>query len=104
MQFAAVNDYIPSESEIDMAVRVFKGGRVGDPSGMRAEDLKGWCQEAKREKDPEGRRWYIVVRLVQVMFRDGTVPEEIAWAIMVLIPKLKGGCRFIRLVELLLKL
>ena len=30
--------------------------------------------EAKREKEPVGRRWELVVRLVQVMFRDVTVP------------------------------
>ena len=54
---------------------------------MRVEDLKGWRQEAKREKDPESRRWELVVRLVQVMFRDGTVLEELYWAIMVLLLK-----------------
>ena len=31
---------------------------------MREEDLKGWIQEAKREKDLEGRRWEIMVILV----------------------------------------
>ena len=35
--------------------------------------------------------WELIVRLVQVMFRDGTVPEDISWANMVLIPKGKGG-------------
>ena len=39
---------------------------------MRAEDLKEWCKKAKREKEPVGRRWELVVRLVQVMFRVGT--------------------------------
>ena len=40
---------------------------------------------------------------MQVMFRDGTVPEEIAWTKMVLIPKGKGGYRGIRIVEVLCK-
>ena len=43
------------------------------------------------------------MRLVQVMFRDGTVPEEIAWTKMVLIPKGKGGYMGIRIVEVLCK-
>ena len=44
---------------------------------MRTENLKGWRQESKRKKDPEERRWEIVVRLVHGMFRYGTVLEEI---------------------------
>ena len=75
-----------------------KGGRKGGPYGMREEDLKGCRKEAKREKEPEGRMWELIVRLVQVMFRDRTVPEEISWANMVLIPKGKGGLRGIGLV------
>ena len=43
-----INDDIPEESEIEMSVQGLKGGRSEDPSGMRMEDLKGWCQEAKR--------------------------------------------------------
>ena len=41
---AAVNDEIPEEAEIEMAVRGLKGGKEGGPSGMRAEDQKGWRQ------------------------------------------------------------
>ena len=44
-----------------------------------------------------------MVRLVQVMFRDGTVPEEIAWASMILLPKGKGEYMGIVLVEFLWK-
>ena len=44
-----------------------------------------------------------MVRLLQVMFRDGTVLEEIAWAKMVLIPKGKGDHRGIGIVEVLWK-
>ena len=57
---------------------------------MHAEDLKGWIHKAKREIDPEERRWELVVRLVNVMFRDVTVLEEIACVTMVLLRKGKG--------------
>ena len=70
---------------------------------MRAEDLKEWLNEAKREKDPVDRRWELVVRLVQVLFRDGTLPVDIVWEKMVLIPKGKGEYRGIGLVEVLWK-
>ena len=44
---------------------------------MRAKYLKGWHKEDKHEKEPEGGRWELVVRLLQEIFRDGMVPEEI---------------------------
>ena len=75
MQLLAVNDDILEEVEIDIAVLGLKGGREGGPSGMRTKDLKGWRKEVKRKKDIEDRRWEPVVRLVQVIFRDGTVLE-----------------------------
>ena len=68
---------------------------------MREEYQKGWHKEAKREKDPEERRWEPVDRLVKVMFRDGTIPEEISWKTMVLLPKGKGEYRGIGIVEVL---
>ena len=39
-----------------------------------------------------------MVRLVQVMFRDGTVSEEIVWATIVLLLKGNGGYRGIEIV------
>ena len=44
-----------------------------------------------------------MARLVQVIFRDKTVPEEISWAIMVLLPKGKEEYMGIGLVEVLRK-
>ena len=68
---------------------------------MHTKELTGWQHEAKRDNDTEGRRWEPVVRLVQVMFRYGTLLEEIAWAKMALLPKGKGGSRVIGIVEVL---
>ena len=45
----------------------------------------------------------LVVRLVQVMFGDGAVPEEIAGATMVLLQKGKGEYWGIGLVDILWK-
>ena len=70
---------------------------------MRTENLKGWRQESKREKDPEGIRRELVVRLFKVMFSDGSVLEDIYWETMVLLPKGKGEYRGIRIVEALWK-
>ena len=86
-----------------MAVRGMITGRAGCPSGMRAEELKGWRKEAKREKDTVGRRWEMVVHIAQLMFRDGTVPVEIAWTKMALVLKGEGDYRDIGLLEVLWK-
>ena len=56
-----------------------KGKRVGGPPSICAEDLEGWIREAKREDDPENRRWELVGRLVQMAFSDGTVLYERVW-------------------------
>ena len=41
------------------------------------------------------------MQLVQVVFKDSMLPVEIAWAMMVLIPKRNGGYRGIGLVKVL---
>ena len=57
VQPLAVNDDIPTETEIEMAVLGLKRGRAGVPPGMLLEYLQGWLKEAKTEKDPERRMW-----------------------------------------------
>ena len=71
---------------------------------MRSGDLKVWRKEENRDKEPEGRRWELAVRLMQVIFRDGTMPLKIEWVKMVLVPKWKGGYRGVGLVDILWKL
>ena len=101
VQPSVVNGYIPEEAEIEITVLGLKVGIAGGPSVRRAMELNWWRQEAKREKDPEWRSWEPMIRLVQVIFRDGTVLEEIAWVMMVLLHKCKGCYRQIGVVEVL---
>ena len=51
VQQTEVNDDVPTEAEVELAVWGLKGGRAGGPSGMREEDLKGWRKETKWKKD-----------------------------------------------------
>ena len=44
-----------------------------------------------------------MLRLIQLIFRDGKVPNYIVWATMFLLPKGKGGNRGIVIVEVLWK-
>ena len=67
-----------------------KKGRADDPSGIREEDLKRWLIEASRETDPVTNRWKLLVQLIHTTFKDGVVPEEVVWAMMVFPPKGRG--------------
>ena len=72
---AAVENGILGEEEVAQAVRIFKRGRAGVPSGMRGEDLKRWLRDSSRETDPVTHWWRLLVRLIQKTFEDGAVPE-----------------------------
>ena len=51
-----MEDGIPSEAEVEWAVKRLRNNRAGGPSRMRAEDLKGWLAAARRdEKEREAR-------------------------------------------------
>ena len=45
-----VDDSVPTEDEIEEAVKKLRRNRSGGPSGMRAEHLKGWLAASKRGK------------------------------------------------------
>ena len=87
---AKIEDGIPMESEVAEEVRGLKGCRAGGPSGMRAEDLKEWLREATCKKDPVRRTWDLLERLLHQAFGDGTLPEDLAWATMILTQKGRG--------------
>ena len=82
-----VDDGIPSEADIEQAVRGLKWGRAGLTSGIRAEDLKGLLQKTSRENNLVRRRWQLLVRLIQSTFGDMVVPEVVTWVTMVFLLK-----------------
>ena len=45
-----VDDSVPTEDEIEEAVKKFRRNRSGGTSGMRAEHLKGWITASNRGK------------------------------------------------------
>ena len=97
-----IADWILTEAELEMAVKVMKVGRAEGLSGMHTEDVKSWLQKAMRKRESVISRWEIFVRLVQRTFGDGTPPVDLAWATMVLILKVKGEYRGIGLIEVAL--
>ena len=107
-----INDSVPTEDEIAEAVTKLRRKRLGGPSRIRAEHLKGWLAAAKRgglaeekgeektEAEEEGEElWGKVVEMTETAFREGNLAEEATWQTVVLIPKGKGEFRGIGLVE-----
>ena len=87
-----MEDGVPTEAEIEWAVKGLQNNRARGSSRMWAEDLKGWlaaARQGEREietvtKDKGGEKgecrtdekageenWARVVELVQTAFRDG---------------------------------
>ena len=76
-----VNDLVPTEDEIEEAVKKLRRNRSGGALGMRAEHLKGWLAASSRgkmaaekgdEKSEEegegGELWGKLVELIQTAF------------------------------------
>ena len=98
-------DTTPSDAKIRAAVTKSTNGRSAGASKMRAEHLKTWLAGMKREEDPEhgeegaGDIWKQLVMLVQAVWDTGTVPVQLRWVIVVLLPKGGGDYRGIGLLE-----
>ena len=43
-----IDDSVPTEDEIEAAVKKLRRTRAGGPSGLRAEDIKGWLAAARQ--------------------------------------------------------
>jgi len=98
-----INDEIPTEDEIEAAVKGLRAGKAPGPTGMRADDLKAWLFAARRREAPDGTNWCRLVELVQEIYRTGVLPTEIPWSVLVLLPKDSGGYRGIGLLEIIWK-
>jgi hypothetical protein len=65
---------------------------------MWAEHLKGWLQGAKLEEDPKegpanvgaGDDWKALVKLVQAVWDEGTIPTQLGWVVTILVQKEAG--------------
>ena len=94
---------VPTEDEVEEAVKKLWRNRLGGTSGIRAEHVNGWLAAARRggmaeeqgktktATEEEGEDlWGKVVELTQTAFRDGNLAEEAMWQTVVMIPKGKG--------------
>jgi hypothetical protein len=73
---------------------------------MRAEHVKAWLRGVVEEEDPEsqgnegkGDNWDLFVELVRAVWTHGTIPCQLLWSTLVLVPKGGGDYRGIGLLE-----
>jgi len=111
-----IPDGVPSDQELREVVRGLRNGRAAGASGLQAEHLKVWLSDMVREEEEPGpmedgpqeegesdkgpgRKWRIFVKLMQAVWEQGSVPEQMRWEIIVLLPKGGGDYRGIGLLE-----
>ncbi len=101
-----INDNVPMDSKLRQVAGELTNGQAAGASGMCAEHVKEWLNDVQREEDPEGHGvdgagdyWHLFVRLVQAAWTHGTIPRQLLWIIVVLIPKGSGDYRGIGLLE-----
>jgi hypothetical protein len=98
-----VNDDIPTDGEIREAVKCLRYGRAGGLGGMRAEHLKQWLrdieEEEREDKRGRGDKWRVLVQLIQTIWEHGSIPQQMTWMVIVLLPKGGGDYRGIGLLE-----
>ncbi len=92
MQPFDIPDGIPSDSEIRGVVRGLQNGRAAGAMGLQAEHIKVWLQDVEMEEDcaahaGHGDKWRIFLRLIQSIWERGSVPKQMTWEIIVLLPK-----------------
>ena len=95
-----IDDVVPEPSEIMEAVRRLRKGKAPGPSKVRAEHFKEWVEEATRDENPYQGNWDRVVALVQSCFQEQSVPTQMSWSTVVLLPKGNGDYWDIGLLEI----
>jgi len=94
----------PTDSELRAVVGKLRNGHAAGATGMKAEHLKEWLADMKRE-EAENRvegiedRWRAFVTLLQAVWESGTIPTQMTWMIIVLLPKGGGDYRGIGLLD-----
>ncbi len=73
-------------------MKKIRNDRTAGATGMKAEHLKEWHADKKREETEDGvegigDRWRLFVVLLQAVWQRGSVPTQMTWIIIVLLLK-----------------
>ncbi len=79
-----INNDVPSDGVLREVVGELTNGQAGGASGMRAEHIKEWLHDVRREEDPKGQgaegtgdSWCLFVQLVQAAWAHGVTPRQL---------------------------
>ena len=91
-----IPDAAPTDSELRAVVGQLQNGCAVGATGMKAKHLKEWfvdmkCKEAEDGVEVEGigDPWWSFVALLQAVWERGTIPAQMTWMVIVVLPK--GG-------------
>jgi hypothetical protein len=99
---SGVPDAAPSNSELRAVVGQLHNGRAVGAMEMKAKQLKEWLADVKREEAKDGvqgigDRWQLFVASLRAVWERRSIPTQMTWMIIVLLPKGGGDCRGIGL-------
>jgi hypothetical protein len=88
----------PMDHEILEVVVKLQNGRAAGAMGMKAEHLKKWLRGVRREEGKDsvegaGDCWRLFISLIQATWESNTVPTQMSWVLIVLLPK--GGATLV---------
>jgi hypothetical protein len=88
-----------------MVVGELRNGRAAGMTRMKDKHIKGWLANIKREEQEDdkveglGDQWRLFVTLLQAVWTTGSVPSQMSWMIVVVLPKRGGDYRGIGLLN-----
>ena len=101
-------DSAPEEPEIIKALKKLKNGKSPGASGISVDEMKTWYFKARLSEHTtieDTTKWNNIIKIVQIAFKEGTVPVALKRGILKLLPKPRSnGFRGIALLESIYKL
>jgi hypothetical protein len=100
-----IPDAAPMDAELQMVVQELQNSCAAGATGMKAEHLKEWLANVKWKEWEDGGveglgdHWQLFVKLLQAVWTTGSVPTQMSWMIIILLPKGRGNYHGIGLLD-----
>ncbi len=78
----------PCNKELRVVIEGLCNRQAAGMSGLQAKHLSNVVREEMEESDVGlGDQWRIFVKVMQVVWEQGSIPEQMRWEIIILLPK-----------------
>jgi hypothetical protein len=89
---SVILDGPPCNKELHLVILGLQNGCTVGAAGLWVKHIKVWLNNAIHEEEEEsdvglGDKWRIFVRLMQAIWEHGSMPKQMRWEIIVLLPK-----------------